>query len=91
MNLFAIGNGFDKKLHHLPTAYSDFRDYLVEKYPGCEEYDDLIPESRLMPDGSEKFDIDDVAGYISRTSMIVMVEHGGILNPILVMRFLIFF
>lgn len=66
MNLFVIGNGFDKKLHHLPTAYSDFRSYLVEKYPGCEEYDDLIPESRLMPDGSEKFDIDDVAGYISR-------------------------
>ena len=66
MNLFVIGNGFDKKLHHLPTAYSDFRDYLVDKYPGCEEYDELIPESILMPDGSEKYDIDDVAGYISR-------------------------
>lgn len=66
MNLFVIGNGFDKILHHLPTAYSDFRTYLLEKYPGCEEFDNLIPESILMPDGSEKYEIDDVAGYISR-------------------------
>jgi hypothetical protein len=66
MNLFVIGNGFDMHLHHLPTSYSDFRDFLIEKYPGCDEYDDLIPVSRLMPDGSEKYNIDDVAGYITR-------------------------
>lgn len=50
MNLFVIGNGFDMHLHHLPTAYSDFRDFLIEKYPGCDEYDDLIPVSSGIDD-----------------------------------------
>jgi hypothetical protein len=41
MNLFVIGNWFD--IHHnLPTRYRDFREYLIEKYPGCEDFDDLI-------------------------------------------------
>lgn len=65
MNIFIIGNGFDR-MHNLSTAYSDFRQYLITKYPGCDEYDELIPSSVQMPDGDEIYDIFAVAGYISR-------------------------
>ena len=65
MKLFIVGNGFDL-LHGLPTAYSDFRQYLITKYPGADEYDELIPESIMMPDGKVRYEIDQVAGYISR-------------------------
>lgn len=65
MNLFIIGNGFDLA-HSLPTSYRDFRSYLLRKYPGCDEFDDLVPEPIMLPDGSIKYDENDIAGYITK-------------------------
>ena len=66
MNLFVIGNGFDKYLHHLPTAYSDFRDYLIEKYPGYEGDDDLIPELTLTHAMGNDEDMNQTLGLQTR-------------------------
>lgn len=65
-HLFIIGNGFDCYKHKLPTKYADFRKYILLRYPDAENYDELIPESTLMPNGDEKMDMEDVAGYITR-------------------------
>lgn len=65
-HLFIIGNGFDCYEHNLPTKYADFRSYILSRYPGADEYDDLIPESTTMPDGDEVLDMEEVAGYITR-------------------------
>ena len=65
-HLFIIGNGFDCYEHNLPTKYADFRSYILSRYPGADEYDDLIPESTTMPDGDEILDMEEVAGYITR-------------------------
>ena len=65
MNLFVIGNGFDIK-HKLPTEYIHFREYLSTEYPGSDEYDELVPESTIDNHGEVRFDMADVAGYVSR-------------------------
>ena len=57
--LFIIGNGFDLA-HGMKTRYSDFRDYLVEKYE-IEEYlidtDGYeIPTPYDLPKGGEEYD-----------------------------------
>nr|WP_297705296.1 AbiH family protein [uncultured Butyrivibrio sp.] len=64
-HLFIIGNGFDLA-HNYPTSYNNFRDYLTDRFPGSDEYDELVPESTTMPDGEEKYDEDEIAGYVSR-------------------------
>ena len=63
MKLFIIGNGFDCYLHGLPTKYSDFRKYILSRYPDAEDYS-YIPESTQMPDGDEVYDEKEAAGYI---------------------------
>ena len=62
-HLFIIGNGFDKHLE-LPTGYDTFRNYILSLYPDAEEYDEVVPESTLMPDGDEVMDMDEVAGFL---------------------------
>lgn len=76
-HLFIIGNGFDCYLHKLPTEYKDFRKYILSKYPDAEEYDELVPEYTLMPDGDEVMDIEEVAGYLTR----IIDDCGGNLTP----------
>ncbi len=61
--LFIIGNGFDVS-HKLPTRYSDFQDYLKENYPDASEEYLIVPESFTMPDGDEKYDDDEVVGFL---------------------------
>lgn len=61
MNLFIIGNGFDI-YHNLPTKYSDFRDYLINKYPGADEYDEGVPDLSIEDD----IDCIKSVGYISK-------------------------
>lgn len=65
-NLFIIGNGFDCYAHGLPTMYSDFREFLISKYPGADEYDEIIPEAQIGNHGEEIYQMTEVAGYISR-------------------------
>ncbi len=62
--LFIIGNGFDCYGHGLKTKYSDFKNYIIEKYPEYNDNFDGILESRLMPDGDEQYNMDDLAGAI---------------------------
>lgn len=64
-HLFIVGNGFDLA-HNYPTSYNNFRDYITTRFPESDEYDELVPESTMMPDGEEKYDEDEIAGYISR-------------------------
>lgn len=54
--LFIIGNGFDRA-HKMKTEYSHFREFLKDKYDlkKQEEVPD-IPDSNMLPDGSEKVD-----------------------------------
>lgn len=61
--LFIIGNGFDIA-HNLPTKYSDFQDYLKESYPGASDEYLIVPESFMMPDGDERFNDDEVVGFL---------------------------
>ena len=61
--LFIIGNGFDIA-HGLPTRYSDFQDYLMENYPEASDEYLSVPESIIMPDGSEKYNDDEVVGFL---------------------------
>lgn len=61
--LFIIGNGFDVA-HKLPTRYSDFQDYLIENYPEASDEYLVVPESFLMPDGDERYNNDDVVGFL---------------------------
>src|SRR5690625_3427579 len=62
--LFIIGNGFDLA-HDLPTSYSNFRDYLKETYPESEEFTPTIEMGpTFMPDGSVKYDDDEVVSLL---------------------------
>ena len=66
-SLFLIGNGFDCYGHGMKTKYADFRNYLVGKYPDNNyNYTGLL-ESRLMPDGGERYEQDELVGSIIRT------------------------
>lgn len=64
MKLYLIGNGFDCYLHEMPTQYSDFRSYIIKRFPGCEEYSDMVPAGTMMPKGEICYDEEEVAGYI---------------------------
>ena len=61
--LFIIGNGFDVA-HKLPTKYSDFQDYLMENYPEASDEYLVVPESFMMPDGDERYNDDEVVGFL---------------------------
>lgn len=63
-HLFVIGNGFDCYLHMLPTRYADFRDYVLSLYPDAINYDGFIPSLYTLPDGSDQFNMEEVAGFI---------------------------
>ncbi|KGO13684.1 hypothetical protein NZ45_11700 [Clostridium botulinum] len=56
--LFIIGNGFDLS-HNLKTTYEDFHEYLRNNYSYKEDLFN-IPELSILPDGSEKYDEDEV-------------------------------
>lgn len=60
--LFVIGNGFDIA-HGLPTKYSDFRDYLMQKYAVDEDKFYDIPVLHDGFDGPE-YDEEELAGFI---------------------------
>ena len=62
-NLFIIGNGFDIA-HNLPTRYSDFQSYLIKKYPEASSEYLEIPQSTIMPDGEEKYNDNDIVGFL---------------------------
>lgn len=61
--LFVIGNGFDCYRHNLPTKYSDFRKYLINRFPNAKIIN-YVPTSTLLPDGGEEYDEDEIVGYI---------------------------
>ena len=77
MKLYLIGNGFDCYLHEMPTQYYNFRSYIVSKFPGCEEYSDLVPSGIMMPKGDIRYDEEEVAGYI--VSIIAMEKQNRLL------------
>lgn len=60
--LFIIGNGFDLS-HNLKTSYEDFHEYLRNNYSYKENLFN-IPESSTLPDGSEKYDNDEVVSML---------------------------
>lgn len=65
--LFIIGNGFDCYGHGLNTKYIDFRKFLINEYPTCDiEFDGLL-EGRIIVDGSEQYDMDELVSSIIRT------------------------
>ncbi len=70
-HLFIIGNGFDRA-HNLPTAYSNFRSYLIDTFPEAEEYDGAVPE---IINNDYGYNHNDVAGYI--ISVIDSCEDEG--------------
>jgi len=68
--LFIIGNGFDLA-HGMKTRYSDFRDYLVEKYEIDEDLIDTdgyeIPVPYDLPKGGEEYDDTTASAAIIKT------------------------
>lgn len=70
--LFVIGNGFDCYLHCLPTKYSDFREYLLNRFPDAESFY-TIPDGIQMPEGEIVYDAEEVAGYI----ITILSDCGG--------------
>ena len=65
--LYIIGNGFDCYGHGMNTKYTDFRKFLINKYPEFNENFGGILESTLMPDGDEVYNMDEVVGSLIRT------------------------
>ena len=61
--LFIIGNGFDIA-HGLPTKYSDFQNYLINKYPEASDENLVVPQSSIMPNGEERYDDNEVVGFL---------------------------
>lgn len=70
--LFIIGNGFDIS-HGLPTRYCDFQTYLKKEYPEASEDIFTVPEPFIMPDGEEKYNDNEVVGFLLR----VITEAEG--------------
>lgn len=62
-SLFIIGNGFDIS-HNLPTSYEDFKKYLVTNYPKANYQELILPEGVPTPGGGERFDNNEVVGFI---------------------------
>lgn len=62
--LYIIGNGFDCYCHGMKTKYKDFRGYLIDLYPDCEDVCD-VPYTKLTADhhGYDYAD-EDIASYI---------------------------
>ena len=65
--LYIIGNGFDCYGHGMNTKYTDFRKFLINKYPEFNENFGGILESTLMPNGDEVYNMDEVVGSLIRT------------------------
>lgn len=75
MNLFVIGNGFDCYLHMLPTRYSDFRNYLCDRFD-IDVNDNVmhpVPEVFEEKDGGDIYNERDIAGFI----VSILTECGG--------------
>lgn len=62
-NLFIIGNGFDLA-HKLPTRYSDFKNYLTEKFPSADTEYVYVPESTIDQDGDEAYNKTEVVSFL---------------------------
>lgn len=65
MNLFVIGNGFDRA-HKLLTSYENFRQYLLEEYPESDANDLIIPDSQIDGNGDNMYEEIDVVSYLLR-------------------------
>ena len=61
--LFIIGNGFDLA-HKLPTRYSDFKNYLTEKFPSADTEYVYVPESTIDQDGDEVYNKTEVVSFL---------------------------
>lgn len=83
--LFIIGNGFDCYAHRMRTKYSDFRDFIIKKYPDI-VYSNYVPESQLMPDGEVEYDDDEVAGFIVQILGVCMDSNWSTLENLLGMQ-----
>lgn len=81
--LFIIGNGFDCYGHGMKTKYSDFKEYLINRFPDYDEDFDGLLESRTMPDGEEEYDMDAVVGSIVRLLNNCSGKDWGILEACL--------
>lgn len=66
-SLYIIGNGFDSYGHNMPTQYSDFRQYLVNRFPEYQRDYGGTLEFTVQNDGSELYDMNEVVGAIIRT------------------------
>ena len=66
-SLYIIGNGFDCYAHDMKTKYTDFKEYLINRFPKYKSSLDGILETTTMPDGGEVYDMDEVTGSIIRT------------------------
>lgn len=65
--LYIIGNGFDCYAHDMPTQYSDFKNYLVQRFPDYQKDYGGILSYTIAPDGAENYDMNEVVGAIIRT------------------------
>ncbi len=65
--LYIIGNGFDCYAHDMPTQYSDFRNYLVQRFPDYQKDYGGILSYTIASDGAENYDMNEVVGAIIRT------------------------
>lgn len=81
-NLILIGNGFDLA-HGLPTAYSDFRQYICDRFVVDQNSDTLVPQSEMDKDGGIFYDEDEVASYIVQVIDQVGGENWGDLETCL--------
>ena len=58
-SLFIIGNGFDMA-HRIPTAYKEFRKWLIERYPDSL----LYRETTIRIDDYAQLPVDEFAAEI---------------------------
>ena len=63
-NLFIIGNGFDRG-HGMSTLYTDFRDWLIKRYPDSQDTEHFtVSDATLMPKGDMVIDDEDLACFL---------------------------
>jgi hypothetical protein len=48
----------------MKTSYEDFHQYLKDTYPDASFASYVIPDAKIMPDGSENYDDFDVVGLL---------------------------
>ena len=63
MRTFIIGNGFDLA-HNMPTKYSDFKKYLIERFPNSKNGQMYVPGQMITPDGGVIVDETEAASLL---------------------------